>query len=99
MIHLDKEDFNELIKKGNKVVDFYAEWCGPCRMMGGELEKIDDKLDIIKINIDNFADLANEYKVMSIPTVMFFKDGEKVEEFVGFRDSDKILETANEAFK
>ena len=99
MVHLDKEDFKELIQKGNKVVDFYAEWCGPCRMMSGELEKIDDKLDIIKVNIDNFSDLADEYKVMSIPTVMFFKDGEKVEEFVGFRDSDKIIEIANEAFK
>jgi thioredoxin 1 len=99
MVHLDKEDFNELIKKGNHVVEFYAEWCGPCRMMGETLEKVDDKLDIIKINIDKFSDLAQEYGVMSIPTIIFFKDGEKVNEVVGFKDEETLLSLAEESFK
>ena len=58
MIHLDKENFDDLIKKGNHLVDFYAEWCGPCKMMGPVLEEIEedvkDTTDIIKVNIDNF---------------------------------------------
>ncbi len=99
MVHLDKEDLNELIAKGNHVVDFYAEWCGPCKMMGTILESVDDKLNIVKVDIDKFPDLTKEYKIMSVPTIMFFKDGEKVNETVGFMEEDKLLELANESFK
>ncbi len=99
MVHLDKEDFNELISKGNHVVDFYAEWCGPCKMMGTVLEELDDKLNIVKVDIDKFSKLTDEYKVMSVPTIMFFKDGEKVNELVGYRDADTLLKEAEEAFK
>ena len=63
MVHLDKENFDDLIKKGNHLVDFYAEWCGPCKMMGPVLEEIEDEVkdttDIIKVNIDNFTELAS----------------------------------------
>ena len=69
MIHLEKEDFNELIKEGLHLVDFYAEWCGPCKMMMPVLESIEDKIDIIKVNIDEHEDLAKEYRIMSIPTL------------------------------
>ncbi len=103
MIHLDKEDFNELVKKGNHLVDFYAQWCGPCKMMGPILEEIEeeikDKTDIIKVDIDSFEELAHENKIMSIPTLYFFKDGEIIHEEVGFRDKDKLLEIINETFK
>ena len=92
MTHLEKEDFNELIKEGLHLVDFYAEWCGPCKMMMPVLESIEDKIDIIKVNIDEHEDLAKEYRIMSIPTLVFFKDGEIQEELVGFRSKEELEE-------
>lgn len=92
MIHLDKENFNDLIKEGNHLVDFYAEWCGPCRMLAPILEQLDDKINIIKIDVDKHEDLAREYGVMSIPTIIFFKDGVKKEELIGFRTKEELEE-------
>ena len=90
MIHLEKEDFNELISKGAHLVDFYAEWCGPCKMLMPILEELDGKINIIKVNVDEHEDLARTYRVMSIPTLIFFKDGEKKEELVGFRSKEEL---------
>ncbi len=95
MIHLEKEDFKELIKEGIHLVDFYAEWCGPCKMMMPVLENIQDKIDIIKVNVDEHEDLASEYRVMSIPTLIFFKDGEILNELVGFIPEEDLLEIIN----
>ena len=91
MIHLEKENFNELINKGACLVDFYAEWCGPCKMLMPILEELDEKINIIKVNVDEHEDLAREYRVMSIPTLIFFKDGEKKEELVGFRSKEELI--------
>lgn len=95
MIHLEKEDFKELIKEGIHLVDFYAEWCGPCKMMMPVLENIQDKIDIIKVNVDEHENLASEYRVMSIPTLIFFKDGEILNELVGFTPEEELLEIIN----
>ena len=87
---LDKNDnFNELIKEGIVLVDFYAEWCGPCKMMGPVLESLEDT-NVIKVNVDEHQDLSEEYRIMSIPTLIFFKDGEKVNEVVGFHSKEQI---------
>ncbi len=90
--YLEKNNFNELVKEGYHLVDFYAEWCGPCKMMGPVLESIEDKIDIIKIDVDKFPDLAQEYRVMSIPDLMIFKDGEKILESVGFQSKEDLEE-------
>lgn len=93
--YLEKNNFNELIKEGYHLVDFYAEWCGPCKMMGPVLESIEEKIDIIKIDVDKFPDLAQEYRVMSIPDLMIFKDGEKILESVGFQSKEDLEEVIN----
>ena len=96
MTVLNNENYEELIKEGVVLVDFYADWCGPCKMMGMELEKIDDKVKIVKVNVDKFDDLARSYGVMSIPTLIVFKDGDMIRKHVGFTDSDTILNWINE---
>ena len=95
MIYLDKEDFNELISSGNVLVDFYATWCGPCKMLEGELESIEDKIKVVKVDIDKFQKLTMNYRIMSVPTMIFFKNGEKIEEVIGFHTSDELLEIIN----
>ena len=96
MIYLEKNNLDELVKEGLHLVDFYAEWCGPCKMLTPVLESIEDEIDIIKVDIDKFEDLTLEYRIMSVPTLMFFKDGEKVKELVGFMDEDDLLEVIEE---
>ena len=68
--HYDGNNFDEIIKS-RVLVDFYADWCGPCKMLGPELEKIDG-IDIVKVNVDDNQELAREYGVMSIPCVILF---------------------------
>ena len=85
----EKDDFNKLIKEKNYLVDFYADWCGPCQMMGKLLEKI-DYVDILKVNTDQFSDLAIKYGVMSIPTLIYFENGEIKNQSIGFVDESKI---------
>lgn len=88
-------EFNEEIKKDNVLVDFYADWCGPCQMMSPVIDEIaKEKEDIIKvgkINIDENQDLAMEYGVMSIPTIMIIKEGKVETTFVGVRSKSEIL--------
>jgi len=86
--HLENENFKEVISSGVWIVDFYADWCGPCKMLGPVLEELDD--NVLKINVDSHEDLAREFGVMSIPTICFFKDGNLVNKVVGFRSKDEI---------
>ena len=68
MIYLEKNNLDELVSKGTHLVDFYAEWCGPCKMLMPELESIDDKINIIKVDIDKFEDITLQHRIMSVPT-------------------------------
>ena len=95
MKYLEKENLNELVKEGIHLVDFYAEWCGPCKMLHPVLEKVESKIDVIKVDIDKFENLAMQYRVMSVPTLVFFKDGKPVEGVVGFRSEDELLDIIN----
>ena len=88
VIRVNKNNFNE-IKSSSKAVllDFYAPWCGPCKMMGPIVKELadsyDGKMKIGKLNIDEEMDIAQKYRVMSIPTFIIFKKGQPVETIVG----------------
>ncbi len=89
ILHLEKENYKELIKDGVWIVDFYADWCGPCKMLGSVLEELEN-YNILKINVDNFQDIAKENKVMSIPNVFIYKDGVLLNSFVGYKSKEEI---------
>lgn len=101
VIHVDSERFNELIKKCSVVlVDFWAEWCGPCRMVEPIVESIATKyssrIAVAKVNVDENSEVAFEYGVMSIPTIIIFYKGREHKRFVGYypalaRDLDSAL--------
>lgn len=92
--YLEKEsDFKDIISKGTWIVDFYADWCGPCKMLGEVLETTD--YNILKVNTDNFQDLSFSFGVMSIPTLIIFKDGKETNKSIGFiskEELDKIMD-------
>jgi len=89
IIHLKEENFKELIKE-KTLVDFYANWCGPCKMIAPELEKVESNVKVVKVDVDEFEDLAREYGVMSIPTLILFDQGKEMKRTIGFIDKDKI---------
>ncbi|MBO6056299.1 MAG: thioredoxin [Alphaproteobacteria bacterium] len=95
MLHTDETNFQEnVLDKDFAVVDFSAEWCGPCRMIGPFLESIEEQLgiEIMQVNIDESPNISAKYEVMSIPTVMIFKKGEKVAENVGAASKARLTE-------
>lgn len=93
--HLEQnENLQEFVKSGVYIVDFYADWCGPCKMMGSVLEGMND-VNVVKVNTDLHQELSREYGVMSIPTLVFFKDGQKVKQEVGFKDESAIRNILN----
>ncbi len=90
IIHGDSENFYDLIK-GEALVDFYATWCGPCKMMGPVLEEIKDEIQVVKIDIDENPELAKKYGVMSVPTLIHFKNGMEHKVTVGYIPKDELL--------
>ncbi len=91
--YLENENLNDVIKEGTWIVDFYADWCGPCKMLGKVLEELD--ADILKVNTDSHNELAQEYGVMSIPTICFFKNGKLERKEIGFRSKAELEEILN----
>lgn len=94
---ITSEQFEEKVLKNKKfvIVDFFANWCGPCKMLMPVLEEIDqefDQVDIVKVNIDQDEDLAKKFGVLSIPTLIFFSNGEEVEKTIGYRQKSQIEE-------
>lgn len=94
---ITKDNFEELVTKntGLALVDFWATWCGPCMMEAPVIEELANELDDVtvgKINVDTESDLTMMYGVMSIPTIMLFKNGECVHTGVGYRSKEELLE-------
>lgn len=95
-MELKNENFQEEIKTGLVLVDFFATWCGPCKMQSAVLEEIGNEVKIIKVDVDQHESLAREYSVMSIPTLILFKDGAVVTKNVGFMPKQALLSLIEE---
>lgn len=96
-IKLSLENFEKEVLKSEKpvLVDFFADWCGPCKMMAPIVEELatelDGKVKVGKINVDENSDIAVEYNVMSIPTLIIFQNGKEEKRLVGLRDKEELL--------
>ncbi|AXK50952.1 thioredoxin [Spiroplasma alleghenense] len=89
------DEFNKLIAEKKVLVDFYADWCGPCKMIAPILEEISKEQEdtvIAKVDVDDLVDIAKNYEVMSIPTLILFENGVMKERVTGFIPKNKILD-------
>ncbi len=96
VITVTKENFQSEVLESNKTVliDFWAEWCGPCRMLSPVVDEIANEqtdVKVCKVNVDNEPELATQFGVMSIPTLVVIKDGEVVNQSVGVQPKESIL--------
>lgn len=89
MIVLNESNFKTETNSGTVLVDFYADWCGPCRLLTPVVEKIENT-KLFKVDIDQSPDLATDYQISSIPTLVFLKDGVEVDRIIGMASRDKI---------
>ena len=87
---LDRSNFEDTIKEGTWLVDFSATWCGPCRMLEPNLEELSKDNNVLQVDIDKFMDLADQFSIISVPTLMLFKDGELVKQSSGYRTLDQL---------
>jgi len=91
-IELTKDNFEDTIKEGVSLVDFWAPWCGPCRMIAPVIDELaqeyEGKANICKVNTDEQGEIAVQFGIRSIPTILFFKDGELVDQMVGAAGKD-----------
>lgn len=102
LIHLEKnQDFKNLIKEGVTLVDFYATWCGPCKMLAPQLEQLAEKrqdINVIKIDVDQHEELAAEFNIRVVPTLILFKDGANINVSSGFKTAAALENLINTAF-
>lgn len=95
----NKEEFEEIVKNKIVVVDFFANWCGPCKMLGPIFEEVSNELTdvtFIKIDIDKVEELPKMFGIMSIPTLLVFEEGKLTKKVSGFMDKKSLIDFINE---
>ena len=99
IVHATDQNFAQEISSGLVLVDFWAAWCGPCKMIAPVLEELDaemgSEVKIVKVDVDNNPSTAAEYQIMSIPSLLLFKDGEVVGKTVGFQPKEALIDFIN----
>ena len=99
---VNEAEFNEIVKNGITLVDFYADWCGPCKMLAPILEELDEEypdITFVKVNCDNDMNLADKYGIMSIPALFILKNGEVVSNTGGYMPKANVKEFIDLALK
>ncbi|MFJ6411273.1 MULTISPECIES: thioredoxin [Terribacillus] len=99
IVNATDSNFNTETSQGLVLADFWATWCGPCKMIAPVLEEIDgemsDKVKIVKLDVDENQETAGKFGVMSIPTLLLFKDGEVVDQVIGYQPKEALVELVN----
>lgn len=100
VIKIEEKEFEQKVLKSSRkvLVDFYADWCGPCKMLSPIIDQISndvDDIDFFKINVDNAEEISRRYGVMSIPTLIVFENGNEVKKSVGFKSKDELFDFLN----
>ena len=99
IVHGTDQTFSNETSEGLVLVDFWAPWCGPCKMIAPVLEELDadmnDKVKIVKVDVDENQETASSFGIMSIPTLVLFKDGQPVDKVVGYNPKEALIELVN----
>jgi thioredoxin 1 len=102
-VELTSENFEEKTSKGKWIVDFWAEWCGPCKMMGPEFDKaaqeLKGKVQFGKVDVDSQTEIAQRFEVMSIPALVLMKNGQEVDRLIGAMPKQSIVDAINKVLK